>query len=238
MLDIINAPDFFWADASRKFYGAVKHINYVNDHKMPWGQGTCFFVKYQNTLFLLTAKHVVEDPQADYRHLHVYMRDHKGAKPLSFTAPWHYISESLDKFELDFIAFPISATSNDRDIVSEVAFDLESDVFLISKSNTDETLYTCGYSGSAHTYDDLPTVNELIFRSGIYKGVQSGVYLHSFTGNPSDKPLNGRSGSPVLLMRQGKLFLTGMLVMGSDMTGAMNFLSIEIITDFLRNIKT
>ncbi|WP_414895576.1 trypsin-like peptidase domain-containing protein [Pseudomonas chlororaphis] len=217
------------------YLAVVRPVNYYDGGEYIWGTGTCFFVKYQDDAYLVTAEHVLSTSSADLSKLHVWLENSKSC--VNFNGSWRY-SRVVDFREEneDLVVLRVSRRSAHYDRIMQSAIHIPRQVFIASQLNVGERIDVCGYPSATKEYDglDVTFTDELLFRGGVYSGATNELY--KVCCSPSNHVLGGMSGSPVFLNKNGLALLVGLLVAASDDGRFMHFLPVEHVISLIAKV--
>lgn len=203
-----------------------------------WGIGSSFLINYLGRVLVITAKHVVENLDANPKDTRILMPNTKVALPIksSFT-PVFYNHENKTDVE-DLIFFNI----DDQRFCQESGLDLYSWDFIklsypTSKLAVGDELLVAGFPNTEDRYNyDEKKINEtLLLRTGSLVESKLGKDIYTMDGTASEYDFNGMSGAPVFCLREGFVLFTGIVLRGSSSSGILHFVSSEVVMSALKS---
>lgn len=209
-----------------------------NEESYIWGLGSSFLINYSGHVLAITAKHVIENLDADPLHTRIFMPNSTVALPIkSCFTPIFNNHENKAEVE-DLLFFSI----DDQLFCRESGLELYSWNFLnlsypTSKLEIGDELLVAGFPSTEEKFDyDNKKINDtFLIRTSNLVESELGEDIYTMKGTPSDFDFNGMSGSPVFCMREGVVLFTGIVIRGSSSSGIFHFISSEIIIRAINN---
>lgn len=202
-----------------------------------WGNGSSFLINYRGHVFLVTAKHVIENQSAKLLYPYISMPNTNVMLTikLSFT-PTAVEHENKNDVE-DLLFFHI----DDQLFYQESGIELYSwDVFnySISASQLDigDELIVTGFphTKTKYDYDRKIITDTLLIRTGVLAKSELGCNIYKIKGTPSEFDFNGMSGSPVFCEKNGRILFLGIVIRATSSSGILHFIGSEIIIGTLK----
>ncbi|MGI9278500.1 MAG: hypothetical protein ACR2PX_02590 [Endozoicomonas sp.] len=209
-----------------------------NEDSFTWGIGSSFILNYLGSVFIVTAKHVIDNQKADHKHIRVLLPDTKMALPiLSGFSPIFYDHENKDDVE-DLVFLKV----DDSLFCVESGVDLYSWDFIkrsypASKLTVGDELKVAGFpdTGERYDYDARKISDLLLVRTANLSESELGKDIYTMSGQPSNYSFNGISGAPVFCRRDGWVLFCGIVIRGTAQSGQMHFIGSEIIMSAFKN---
>ena len=213
-----------------------------------WGFGSSFIFNYKGQVFVITAKHVIENNNVDYRHSRVLMRDSSMALPLTniYTPdfPDHENREEVEDFVLFEVDDKLYTQISNKDLYSWKITEWSYPPYELEIG---AQILIAGYPFTEDRYQWIPEDNyewenqkikeTLLYNIGYLTDSVLGKGMYTFDGDPSELDYNGLSGSPVFCMRNGFVHFIGIATRGSSSSGLIHFLGVEFIKSALGFIE-
>lgn len=211
-----------------------------DEHSYIWGFGSCFIMNVAGSVFVLTAKHVIENQDAKYQHCRVLMLEGQVALPFSECyTPNFPDRENQDEIE-DFVLFRV----DEQLLYQESGLDLYSWDFVNRSCPTEmlkegTQILLAGFPFQENRYDwENEKINEkLLIQVGYLSKSELGSGIYSFDAGPSDFSFNGLSGSPVFCRIDGYVNFIGVIIRGTSSSGKLHFIGSELILEALIYIE-
>lgn len=197
-----------------------------------WGKGSSFLFNYDETVYAITAKHVVENQQANPQHLRIFMQGTNVALPIKggFTVSFdqHDNKEEVEDFLIFEIDDQLFIQESGQDLYS---WDFKRWSYPTSKVAEDTEILVAGFPFTDEIYDyDNKKINHLLLmRTGNLTNSILGKDMYTMEGLPSETPFNGLSGSPVFCRLDGFVYFIGLVTKGSSSSGKLHFIGSEVI---------
>jgi len=175
-------------DRKSLFQATCKMISYSGKEQA--GVGTSFFVRFNNTLFLLTTYHQVQNTS----HIRILLlSDNEKSKKRTLEIP---TSEFIKIVNLDLAMTDVSSIIRETNLTQTLklkAFVLEDDIDYLNDIDLLDDIFFIGYpSGLIDTENLTPLMRRCSFSS---------IYSEDFSGEPAfiidGSVFPGSSGSPV-----------------------------------------
>ena len=188
------------ADRRSLFQATCKMISYSGNEQT--GVGTSFFVRYQNTLFLFTTYHQVQDST----HLKILMLAENQTKRETLEIS---SSQFIKIVNMDLAMADVSEMIKDSPIYKNLkikAFVVEENIDYLNDIDLLDDIFFIGYpSGLIDTQNLTPLMRRCSFSS---------IYSEDFSGEPvfiiDGSVFPGSSGSPVFHVGE-KISLLGII---------------------------
>lgn len=188
------------ADRRSLFQATCKMISYSGNEQT--GVGTSFFVRYQNTLFLFTTYHQVQDST----HLKILMLAENQTKRETLEIS---SSQFIKIVNMDLAMADVSEMIKDSPIYKNLkikAFVVEDNIDYLNDIDLLDDIFFIGYpSGLIDTQNLTPLMRRCSFSS---------IYSEDFSGEPvfiiDGSVFPGSSGSPVFHVGE-KISLLGII---------------------------
>lgn len=214
------------------FLTFVRPINYYDGGEYIWGAGTCFFVRYLEDIYMIAAEHSLSVSFSELSKLHVFLEGSKEC--VSFRGAWRYSAlTSCGEVEEDIVALRVSKESVHYKQLRKTAIVMPVQAFSAVRLEIGDRIFVCGYPVETKEYgsDGTSIVDEFLFRDGLYSGCKDELY--AVECRSTYHSLDGMSGSPVFVEREGRVLLVGLLVAAAKDGRVMHFLSSNYICNLV-----
>lgn len=215
----------------------------------PWyGLGTAFIVGYKKNLFVITAKHVVENNitknevhnAVELQRFNVFLPGFNDPLPLDGCAVYEPGKDNPDLTHVgDVIIYHVNREHFQELFPGYKYLSLQAEKNFLSPSTLKpgEYLAVFGYpeEGRSICFDRKELIAKPYLKGGIL--VEKLLdYLYVFQSKACDYDFNGLSGSPVFHLSPAGIRIVGMALRGSNSSGKLNFLDVELILHGIERI--
>tara|TARA_R110001583_G_scaffold173411_1_gene327453 strand:- start:2747 stop:3496 length:750 start_codon:yes stop_codon:yes gene_type:complete len=207
-----------------------------NKDSWVWGRGSSFLINYLGHVFAITAKHVIENQNANPLHTNISMQNTNVMLPikLSFTPTFTKHENKSDVEDLLFFNIDDQLFLQKSDI-NLCSWDVLNNSYLASKLSIGDELIVTGFPHTPTTYDyDKKIItNTLLIRTASLIKSELGCNIYTMKGTSSEFNFDGMSGSPVFCQKDGALLFLGIVIRGSSKSGILHFIGFEVIISIL-----
>ncbi|GAB2527170.1 trypsin-like serine peptidase [Microbulbifer agarilyticus] len=205
-----------------------------------WGKGSLFLCQWGDYQFAITAKHVIENQNADYKKLRILFPGYKVALPvLRATTPNYPNHECREEVE-DIFVWQVD---NDPDLDGEElewhAWRMNQFWMPASKLEMGQQLFAVGYPFIDERYDyennkiNVPPLVSI----GKLSSDSIGKDIYTIDCDEFEVDLNGISGGPVFARFDGLFHYVGLIIRAGKKARKIHFVDATYVT-FVLNEAT
>ncbi len=209
-------------------------VQFLDEHCIPWGSGTFFIAAWKGHQFAITAKHVIEECNADPKNARLLVTGHENPVPFlgCFTPKHDEIEESDDSQDIFLwlvddspIGPKVEWWSWRMDILWKPSSSLKSGqkIFAVGYPNTD----------SKYDYENRKIIPQALVVRGELSGdsIIDGLFTIDCADFSVD--IDGISGGPIFAMFGGVFYFVGMALRGGASAKKIHFLGAEHVINTL-----
>jgi hypothetical protein len=206
-----------------------------------WGGGTLFMVQWGEHQFAITAKHVIENQQADWRHLRILIPGYNVALPLTTaTVPNHPNHDCKDDVE-DIFVFHIEKEP-DLDGEELAWYTWRMKEFWMPASNlaVGQQIFAVGYPfiDERYDYDANKVKIPPLVVIGKLSPSSIGNDIFTIDCEEFEMDLNGISGGPVFARCSGFFHYVGMIIRAGQKSKKIHFVDASYVTFIFNEIES
>lgn len=206
-----------------------------------WGKGTLFMVQWGAHQFAVTAKHVIENQQANWKHLRILIPGYKVALPLSTAStPSHPNHECKEDVE-DIFVFHIE---KDPDLDGEhlvwYTWRMKELWMSASKLEVGQQIFAVGYPfiDDRYDYDGNKVKTPPLIAVGKLSPDSIGADIYTIECEEFDMDLNGISGGPVFARFSGIFHYVGIIIRAGQKARKIHFVDASYVTFISNEIES
>lgn len=205
-----------------------------------WGFGSSFLLNYNGNVYVITAKHVIENQKADPRHIRILIPQCTLALPIDniFSRTFDNNGEEIEDFlllKINHIQFMKESKQN------LYSWDFKNRSYPTSQLSIGTEILVAGFPFIKENRYDYANkqINEiLLIRTGNINTSILGSGMHTMEAGSSEYPSNGMSGSPIFCRKKdGDLYFVGLVTRGSKYSEILHFISSEVIYSTLKSLE-
>lgn len=205
-----------------------------------WGLGTLFLLQWHERQFAITAKHVIENQQADFSHLRIIIQGNEAALPISGASiPSHPRHSQREEIE-DLVVFHVPKDPYLADCK------VEWDTWRMpefwkpaSQLQVGQQIFTVGYPFNENRFDyennKINLAPMLVVGKLSADSLGDDLYCIDCEPFPVDD-LNGFSGAPVFARFEGLFYYVGMVIRGGAEARKIHFMDATYVTFALNEV--
>ena len=205
-----------------------------------WGFGSSFLLNYNENVYAITAKHVIENQKADPHHIRISIPKCTLALPIEniFSKTFDNNGEEIEDFLLLKINHIQFMKESKQDLYS---WDFKNWSYPTSQLPIGTEILVAGFPfirEDRYDYDNKQINEMLLIRTGNIHTSILGSGMYAIEAASSEYPSNGMSGSPVFCRKKdGYLYFIGLVTRGSEYSEILHFISSEVIYSALKSLE-
>lgn len=219
------------ATGTRPIYFQTTEDDYI------WGCGTLFIAQWDDHQYAITAKHVINNLDADPKTLRIILPGYDIALPVSgASSPNHPNHEYQNEVE-DMMAFHITKEPNlEGNHLEWHAWNMNTFWRPASDLAIGQQLFAIGYpaEGRSFDYENKTVSASPLISIGKLAHTSIGRDLYTIECNEFSTDLNGISGGPVFARFNGLFHYVGMIIKAGAKAKKIHFVDSLYITFLLR----
>nr|WP_288497741.1 trypsin-like serine protease [uncultured Pseudomonas sp.] len=230
---LIAGDKLFFAEAFEALITGAHPVQFIDEHKIPWGSGTFFIAAWKDHQFAITAGHVIKNCNANPNQAQLLVP--KQTNPVPYIGHFHpKVKEENNSDLQDVFLWHIDSSSTGpkvewwswrMDHLWKPASTLKpkQKIFVVGYPNTDEKFDLENYT---------IRVEPLLVRGELSEqGIGDGIYSVECAEFSVD--IDGISGGAVFAMFEGIFYYVGMVLRGGTAARQIHFLDATQVIDAL-----
>lgn len=202
--------------------------------------GSSFLVKWKNEQFLITARHIIENIQANIDHLRIRVPDYEGIIPVKANYGLSDFDEVISDELEDLLVFHLDSDFDAEQYMAWDAWRLDQFIALPSLLKVGEDIYAAGFPSDENriNYDTNEISESSFVAKGIFLGnvITDSLFSIETAAFEEAQDLDGISGGPVMAIFDGYFCFIGMITRAGAPARRIHFISSEHITSLLNHI--
>lgn len=210
-----------------------------NEDDFIWGLGTLFLVQWGEYQFAITAKHVIENLKANYKHLRIFIPGYQVALPIIGASipsfPRHEEKQCME----DLFIFHIEKDPDlDGNELTWYAWRMEDFWSPSSKLEEGQQIFAVGYPSTDNRfdYDNQKISTPPLVAVGKLSSNSIGKDIYTIDCEEFECDLNGISGGPVFARFNGLFHYVGMIVRAGSTARKIHFIDSSHITFAIKEV--
>lgn len=216
-------------------------VQFIDEHKIPWGSGTLFVVAWKDHQFAITAEHAIRNSNADPNSARLLVPNQDN--PVPYMGHFHAKEENEDKSDSqDIFLWHIDSSPNGPE-VEWWSWRMDYLWKPASALKPKQKVFVVGYPNTDSKFDldnNVIRAEPLLVRAELSEKT-IGDNLYTIDCAEFSIDIDGISGGPVFAMFEGIFYYVGMALRGGASAKQIHFLDatyvVKALDQALENFK-